>query len=80
MADPTTDTSGATIPAADPSTPFPFTATATVVYCDICGVALANGDQVVGNGQAGTPYRHAACNTLTYRVDVPLDPNAHTRT
>jgi hypothetical protein len=78
MPDPTTDTSGATIPAADPSSPFPFVATATV-FCDCCGVALVSGDQVVGNGQAGTPYRHAACNALIYRINVPLDPYFHSR-
>ena len=76
MPDPTTDTSGATIPAADASTPFPFVATANVVWCDICGTELRNGDQVVAG--AGT-NRHFACNALTYRVDVPLDPNAHSR-
>jgi hypothetical protein len=77
----TFDDSGAPIPPADPSTPFSFTPGASPVFCDLCGVQLVTGDQVVGNGQPGTPYRHAAENTATYR-DAAAEPNVddqHTR-
>jgi hypothetical protein len=81
MADPTTDTGGNPIPPADPSTPFSFTRTTVPTFCDTCGCELVTGDQVVGNGQAGTPYRHAACNAFGFRApDAPWgadDP--HTR-
>src|SRR6516162_10281005 len=50
-----------------------FTRTSPPTWCDVCGVELVTGDQVVGTGVAPTPYRHAVCNALGYRApDVPV--------
>jgi hypothetical protein len=51
------------------------------VFCDVCGAQLANGDQVVGNGQPGTPFRHAACNAAGFRDAAAgyLPDDTHTR-
>jgi hypothetical protein len=79
MPDPTQDTGGTAIPAADPNAPFAFVRTVPPTFCDVCGVELANGDQVVGTGVAPTPYRHEACNAFAFRLNVPLDPYLHSR-
>jgi hypothetical protein len=80
MADPTTDTGGNVIPASDPNAPYSFTRTSPPTWCDVCGVELVTGDQVVGTGVAPTPYRHAVCNALGYRApDAPVTDTPHTR-
>jgi hypothetical protein len=72
---------GNPIPAADPNAPFAFVRTVPPTFCDVCGVELVNGDQVVGTGVAPTPYRHFACNAFGFReaqADVSPD-TSHTR-